>query len=101
MNIDKEIALAVIQRIASIAQNFSFQAGVASMETAGSFVSFLAVNPDYVDGFMNGTGSFIDWPVTWHRQGCLSWYGQDNKIYTPEEARRQEVIDAMIKGEDQ
>ena len=96
--IDAEIAREIIQKIAAIADDVAAQAGVGGMETAGGFVSFLAANPDHIADFLNESGGAVDWPVGWHRHGCLSWHGANGNIYTPEHARRQILINAMIKG---
>lgn len=95
--INPEIAREIIQKIAAIADAVAAQAGVGGMETAGSFVSFLAANPGHIAGFLNESGGVVDWPVGWHRHGCLSWHGANGNIYTPEHARRQVLINAMIK----
>ena len=97
MAIDHEQARHIIQRIAAFADNAAFHAGVGGMETAGSFVSFLAARPEHIPAFFTGDGSVLDWPFAWHRYGCLSWHGADGKIYTPDQARRQVIINAMLK----
>ncbi len=73
----------VIQRIAEVARIVAAQAGVGAMETAGSFVSFLAANPSFTDSFLAGESCVIDWPAPWHSAGCLSWQGSDGKIHWP------------------
>lgn len=86
-NADKiAVAVATIQRIAAIAEDTAWQAGVGSMETAGSFISYLAVHPEQVEGFLSGADSCVDWPSKWHIHGCLSWHGMDGKIHRPEDA---------------
>ena len=79
----EQIAQTVIQRIAEAARIVAAQAGVGAMETAGSFVSFLAANPSFIDSFLAGESGVIDWPAPWHSSGCLSWQGGDGKIHWP------------------
>ena len=97
MDIDHEQARQIIQRIAAIADDVACQAGVGGMETAGSFVSFLAAHPEHIPAFFTEGGSVLDWPFAWHRDGYLSWHGTDGKIYKPDQARRQVIINAMLK----
>lgn len=89
----------VINRIAEAAIAIGWQAGVGAMETAGSIVSYLANNPGQIEDFMAGRTSPVDWPAGWHVHGCLTWHGQDGKIYSPEFVRRQRVIKDMERGE--
>ena len=77
-------AVQTISFIATVARVTSAQAGTGGMETAGSIVSFLAANPQFIDGFLAG-GSILDWPFAWHRNGCLSWHGVDGEIHWPGE----------------
>ena len=81
-------AFEVIAHIAKAADQFSFQAGVGSMETAGSIVSYLARHPEAVDAFME-TGSIMDSPMSWHQEGLLSWHGMDGKIHHPKSETQQ------------
>jgi hypothetical protein len=90
-----QIQQAVILKIAKAAQAIGQQAGVGAMETAGSIVSFLARNPDEIAPFLNGDKSVIDWPFSWHTQGCLSWHAMNGKVVSPEWARQQAVIDRL------
>ena len=88
----------VIVRIAAASQVIAMQANVGGMETAGSIISFLARNPDLIDDFLNGKSSPVDWPIGWHEQGCLTWHGQNGKIYSPADVRRHRLIKQMEKG---
>lgn len=84
----------VIAKIVQYAEAIARHAGVGSMETAGSIVSYLATHPDQIEPFMAGKVSVLDWPVGWHEHGCLTWHGQDGKIYGPEDVAR-----ALVAGE--
>lgn len=88
----------VIARIAEAAQTIAYHAGVGGMETAGSIVSYLNEHPDDLAKLVDGTLSVIDWPDRWHMHGCLSWHGQDGRVFTPQFARRQNAIREMQKG---
>lgn len=74
----------VIERIAQVARDVGWQAGVGAMETAGSIVSFLSANQQYTQAFMAGE-SVIGWPVLWHKHGSLTWQGMDGKVHQPGE----------------
>lgn len=87
----------VIAWIAEVSEAIAWQAGVGAMETAGSIVSYLAEHPEDVDAFMQ-IGSVLDWPMTWHREGRLSWHGQDGKIYHPEAVRSAMVAKSKSAG---
>ena len=84
--------------IADYADTFAQFAGVGGMETAGSIISFLAANPEHIDDFLSGKTSAVDWPVGWHEQGCLTWHGQNGKIYSPADVRRHRLIKQMERG---
>jgi len=77
----------LIALVANAANEIAWQAGVGGMETAGSIVSYLAAHPEQINPFLAGEASPVDWPVGWHEQGCLTWQGQDGKIYSPENVR--------------
>lgn len=83
---------AVIARIALVAEAIGMQAGVGAMETAGGIISFLAARPEHVGDFISGKTSVLDWPPDWHELGCLSWHGNDGKIYHPEFVRHSRII---------
>lgn len=89
---------AVITRIVELSEAIAWQAGVGGMETAGSIVSYLHEHPEDLPKLMDGTLSVIDWPMGWHMHGCLSWHGQDGKIYRPETVRRTQMIREMEKS---
>lgn len=74
---------AVIRRIVELSKAIGWQAGVGSMETAGSIVSYLHEHPEDTAKLMDGTLSVLDWPDGWHARGCLSWHGMDGKIHHP------------------
>lgn len=71
--------------LAAVASDVAWQAGVGGMETAGSFVSFLATNPERARDFIEG--SLIDLPFPLHTEGCLSWHGSDGRVHHPRDRR--------------
>lgn len=78
----------VIQRIAQIATDVAWQAGVGAMETAGSLVSVLSAHPEKVRAFLAGELSVIDdLTLLQPDQGCLTWHAMSGKIIGPAEAR--------------
>jgi hypothetical protein len=78
----------VIKKIAEIASDVAWQAGVGGMETAGQFVSVLAAHPEKIEGFLAGTLSIIDDGALLRAdQGCLTWHARDGRVVSPEEAR--------------
>lgn len=95
---ENEIAEMVIRRIAEAAEAIAFQAGVGGMETAGSIVSYLAEHPEDVPALMAGKLSVLDWPIGWHMHGRLTWHGQDGRVFSPEYARRQTLINQLERG---
>jgi hypothetical protein len=58
------------------------------METAGSFVSYLAANPEKAEEFTSGF--LYGLPPKWHVEGCLSWHGMDGKIHRPTDVREKD-----------
>lgn len=84
MELTEAAAAKVIARIAQVAHDIAWQAGVGAMETAGSIVSFLAANPQHIDDFMSD-GGVMNWPAGWHARGCLTWHGMDGKVHQPGE----------------
>ena len=76
--------------LAQLAADFSYQAGVGGMETAGGFVSFLAANPERAEDFIADPICLGGYPVKYHVEGCLSWHGADQEIHNPREIRRME-----------
>lgn len=94
-----DTAASVIAKIVEVSNAIAWQADVGGMETAGSIVSYLATHPDQIAPLMAGELSVLDWPVGWHEHGCLTWHGQDGKIYSPEHVRRHRLIKQMEKGE--
>lgn len=90
IDIDFDMAQLVIDRIATIAENLSVQAGVGGMETAGAIVSYLAEHPRDIEPCLRfGT---MELPTDWLRLGRLSWHAQNGKVVRPEFARRAAVI---------
>lgn len=74
----------VIKRIAEIAADVAWQAGVGSMETAGLFVSVLATHPEKVSAFLAGETRPVDDAVLLNAEmGCLSWHARNGEIVTP------------------
>lgn len=86
------IARDVIERLADLAETIAAHAGVGGMETAGGIVSYLAEHPDDIPKLMDGTLSILDWPDRFHTHGRLSWHGANGGVFTPEYARRHDVI---------
>lgn len=77
----------VIKKIAEIANDVAWQAGVGGLELAGQFVSVLAVHPEMIEGFLSGDTSIIDSDALFHAEmGCLSWHAKNGKVVSPEEA---------------
>lgn len=74
--------------LADQAAELACKAGVGGMETAGSFVSFLAANPERVEAFIADPVLLGGPPVEFHIEGCLSWHGQNGKIYEPRDIRK-------------
>lgn len=96
MEIDYDMASLVIDRIATIAENISVQAGVGGMEVAGAIVSYLSEHPNDIAPCLKfGTSEL---PEDWLRMGCLSWHAQNGKIVRPEFARRAAVISKLGKS---
>lgn len=77
-----------IKRIAEIATDVAYQAGVGSSELAGQFVSILTTHPELTDKFLvDGLGAFEDGDWTKPELGCLSWCAKNGTIMTPAEMR--------------
>ncbi len=87
-----------IEYLARASAAFGQQAGVGAMETAGSAISYLARHPKDLEPFLNG--GFMELPVGWHEQGCLTWHAMNGKVVSPDFARRQRQISAMAKDAD-
>lgn len=80
-------AAQLLAQIASLSQAIAFQSGTPSSELAGQMVSVLARNPFLIDQFMqHGSEMFLDGQFA-PEDGCLSWYGQNGQIVTPEYMR--------------
>lgn len=78
----------VIKRIAEIANDVAWQAGVGGLELAGQFVSVLAVHPEMIEGFLAGTTSIIDTDALFHAEmGCLTWHSKAGPIVSPDDVR--------------
>jgi hypothetical protein len=94
--IDFEQARLAIERIAHIADAVAYQAGIGGMETAGGIISYLAEHPRDIEPFLRF--GIFELPEDWLRRGCLTFHGQDGKIWQPNEARRAAVIRRLEKG---
>lgn len=78
----------VIKKIAEIASDVAWQAGVGGLEMAGQFVSVLAAHPEKIDSFLAGELSIVDDDALLRAErGCLSWHAQNGKVVTPAEIR--------------
>jgi len=79
-----------IKRIAEIATDVAWHAGVSSSELAGQFVSILTTHPELTDKFLvDGICAFEDGDWTKPELGCLSWCATNGTIVTPEEMRKR------------
>ncbi|WP_242137337.1 hypothetical protein [Sphingomonas sp. TREG-RG-20F-R18-01] len=79
--IDFAAAAAVIKRIAEVAEALGQAAGVGAMETAGSFVSYLAEHPEDIEPLLRFGASEL--PEDWIHYGRLTWMGADGKLHHP------------------
>lgn len=78
----------VIQKIAEIATNVGWQAGVGGVEVAGTIVSALAAHPEKIPAFLSGALSVVDDDVFLRpAMGCLTWHDMNGKVVSPGEAR--------------
>jgi hypothetical protein len=79
----------VIQKLAQIASDVGWQAGVGAMETAGCFVSVLAAHPEKISAFLAGELSVIDdFALLQAEMGCLTWHARgDGQVIHPGDAR--------------
>ena len=84
-----------IERLADMAHEFGFHAGVGAMETAGSVISYLANHPRDLEPFMHG--GFSELPPRHFEQGCLSWHSQSGAVVAPEFARHARIIKSLGK----
>jgi hypothetical protein len=77
-----------IKRIAELSAIFASHANVGATETAGHFISILAVNPEKIAPFLAGNLSLVDDTEMFrYERGCLSWHGADGKVRHPAELR--------------
>ncbi|WP_242183306.1 hypothetical protein [Sphingomonas sp. CARO-RG-8B-R24-01] len=83
--IDFAAAAAVIKRLAEVSEALGQAAGVGAMETAGSFVSYLAEHPEDIEPLLRFGASEL--PKDWIHYGCLTWMGADGKLHHPEVVR--------------
>ena len=84
--IDFAAAALVIERLAEIAEALGGAAGVEGMQTAGSFVSYLAEHPEDIEPLLRFGASEL--PDNWIHYGRLTWMGADGKLHHPEDVRR-------------
>lgn len=78
-----------IAKIAEIANDVAFHAGVGGMELAGQFVSVLAAHPEKIEAFLSGELSLIDDDDLAHAEhGCLTWHTRTGEIMTPAKLRQ-------------
>lgn len=80
----------VIEFIAARSEQFSVQAGVGGMETAGGIISYLAHHPEDIEPFLNG--GIPELREDWFLHGCLTHQAMNGKIVHPEIARRDRII---------
>lgn len=79
----------VIKRIAAIANDVAWQAGVGGLELAGQFVSVLAAHPEKIAGFLSGKLSIVDDDALFHAEnGCLTWHTKGGSVISPEGFRK-------------
>ena len=93
---DIEIIQAFIDWLANSAYAFAWQAGVGGMETAGSFVSYLAEHPEDIEPFCNGGAGEL--PDDFFRRGCLTYHASNGKIVHPQAVRFATIIEGL-KGQ--
>lgn len=87
----------VIKRLAEVANDIAFHAGVGGMETAGMFVSVLAEHPNLIDGFLRDGAAFLmDKDRFSAEHGCLNFHNQVGGISTPQEARQARTARKML-----
>lgn len=85
-----------LAKVATLADDFGWQAGVGGMETAGALISYLARFPEKLPAFMADNFDLIgDFPPDWCVQGCLTWHARDGKVMRPEFVRRAKIIKDM------
>jgi hypothetical protein len=84
--IDFAAAAGVIKCLAELSQALGQAAGVGAMETAGSFVSYLAEHPEDIEPLLKFGASEL--PDGWIHYGCLTWLGADGKLHHPADVRR-------------
>lgn len=83
----------VIARLAFVAREIGWQAGVGARETAGAIVSYLAISPDEIEPFVTGDLSPLDFKGDWMRGGCLTWQAANGKVVAPSDLARGEKHD--------
>lgn len=75
----------VIKRIAEIANDVAWQAGVGGLELAGQFISVLAAHPEKIADFMASNMSIVDDDTLLHAEnGCLTWHTKSGTVISPE-----------------
>lgn len=79
-------AAPIIKRLAEIAEALGHAAGVSAVQTAGSFVSYLAEHPEDIEPLLRFGASEL--PEDWIHYGCLIWMGADGKLHHPADVRR-------------
>lgn len=81
-----------IIKIAEIAANIGWQAGVGQMELAGQYISVLAAHPELVDRFLKEGGEMCLEGLMGAERGCLTFYNRKLEIVTPAQLRRDHVV---------
>lgn len=76
----------IIKRLAEVAEALGHAAGVSAVQTAGSFVSYLAKHPEDIEPLLRFGASEL--PEDWIHYGCLTWMGADGKLHHPADVRR-------------
>ena len=89
----------VLDRIAKVATEFAFQAGVGAMETAGGLLGYLVDHPRDLEPFMNG--GTMELPDDWFQQHSLTWMAMNGKVTHPADARRARQIKKLARGSSQ
>lgn len=88
----------VLDRIAKVANDIAFHAGVGAMETAGGLLGYLVDHPRDLEPFMNaGIGEL---PDDWFQQHSLTWMAMNGKVVHPEDARLARIVKKMAKAPD-
>jgi hypothetical protein len=95
---DLEVIAGFIRQLAERSNVFGHMAGVGGMETAGSAISYLAVNPKDLEPYLNG--GLLELPADWFQRGCLTYHATGGKVTHPQDARFARIVNGLKEPND-